>query len=927
MIPFGFVHYVRQACGDEVAARVAGAMGMAADEVDASAWYPAVDVFNVAEAAQRETLDVDIGRRAAETYFDWAMDMGAGDMLVATGSPGAAMRFIVEIGSRTSDNREIHVTAVADDHCVIEAAYVNEAVTHPSFCTFVAGAFVLVPTLFGMRATAVETDCQLRGDERCRYEVRWRPDPTAEAPDIEASTARADATIGRFEEVQAMAAELADIDDVDEALVRILEQVDAVVSAPRWIVTVALDAGEPERVHRIGFAADADIDAHVERIRAAEAELDDALVVDIVSARRSYGRLAALFPAGRTFSEMDRRMLAAYAVHVAAALDSLVALDTATRNHQTSMALLDLARELAAVTTSDQMARRLATAIIPVLSCTSSSVWLGDADGFALRAVGGEGTLSDQRLGSGAIPALAAASMAGRPVIVHADAVPVAIRGSLGTAADSVVVAPIVVRGEVLGVAAAGFDGTAPISDRDLVARIAALADQAGTALDNARLLERVHHDALHDRLTGLPNRALIEDRVTGALATSTPSVLFIDLDRFKNVNDTLGHGAGDELIRQVGQRLRSVVRSDDTLARLGGDEFVVLLHADAEQVAARIGDALRAPFVVEGRELFISCSIGIATAPEDGTTYEELLQHADAAMYDAKASGRATFSTYEAHEQVEGKRELLELESSLHRAVGNGELVVLYQPQVDLVTGRVVGAEALVRWDHPTLGRLAPDRFLHLAEESGVIVDIDRFVRRTAFGVARRWRDIGLDLRVAINVSTREMQHPDLARDIAAEIAAAGLRAEHVEVEVTDRVVLGDDTLPLLADRLRSVGVRLAIDDFGTGTSVLGRLRSCAVDTLKIDRGFVSEIGTAEGDTIVRALVSLGRSLDLEVVAEGIETVAQRDLLRRLGCPVGQGYLFARPMSADDVAALAMAPIGYAEMEAMPSMSAKLSL
>ena len=922
LIPAGFVLYVQQACGDEAAERVAAAMGLRAAEVEPYAWYEAADAVQVALAAQRETGDIDIGRRAAEAYFRLAMSTGAGDVLIAAGSPSAAIEVLVQLGSRASDNRPLRIVEATEDSAVIEGRYGDASIVHQAFCGFPAAALALVPTLFGMTATTIEPSCQVRGDDRCRFVVRWRPDPLAQSPDIEASTARADAMIDRFEELQLMAAELAEIEDVDEALAEILQQVDRVASAPWWLIRVQLEDGDEPRTHHVGFGSDAQALAAAERVARAGGEADDALVVEVVSPRRRYGHLAAFYPPGESLPDTSRRMLSAYAAHVAAALDSLVALDTATRNHQTSVALLELARELAAVTTSDQMAMRLATAIIPVISCTSSSVWLGDGDGFALRAVGGDGVLCDARLGSGAIPALAAASMAGRPVIVHADAAPSAVRTSLGTSVDRVVLAPIVVRGEVLGVAAAGFSGTTPMADRDLVARIAALADQAGTALDNARLLERVHHDALHDRLTGLPNRALIEDRVHVALGSSTPSLLFIDLDRFKNVNDTLGHGAGDELIRQVGARLRSVLRADDTLARLGGDEFVVLLHADPELVAERIGDALRAPFTVDGRELFISCSIGIASAPADGTTYEELLQHADVAMYDAKASGRATFSTYEAPGYLDGKRDLLELEASLHRAVGNDELVVLFQPQVDLATGGVIGAEALVRWDHPTLGRLAPDRFLHLAEESGVIVDIDRFVRRAAFAAARRWRDAGLDLRIAVNLSTRELQHRDLALDIAAEIEEAGLQADRVEVEVTDRVVIGDDTLPELAERLRAVGVRIAIDDFGTGTSVLGRLRSCSVDTLKIDRGFVSEIGTAEGDTIVRALVSLGRSLDLEVVAEGIETEQQRDLLLRLGCPVGQGYLFARPVPADDVAALA-----YARAGAMPSMSAKLSL
>ena len=478
-----------------------------------------------------------------------------------------------------------------------------------------------------------------------------------------------------------------------------------------------------------------------------------------------------------------------------------------------------------------------------------------------------------------------------------------------------VALATITVRDEVLGVAVAGFSADATtVRCQDLVPRLSGLADHAATALDNARLLERIHHDALHDRLTGLPNRALIEDRVAAALARAErddgwPSVLFVDLDRFKNVNDTLGHRAGDALIRQVALRIRSAIRHSDTLGRLGGDEFIVLLEGgqpagDAQRTAERLGAALQAPFTIEGHELFISCSIGIAQGPEDGTTYELLLQHADVAMYDAKDGGRGTFATY-APPRSGPRRDRLELESRLHRAVEHDEMAVLYQPQFDLVTHQIVGAEALVRWDHPVLGRLSPDRFLPLAEESGVIVEIDRWVRAQAFAQTAQWREDGLDWRIAVNVSTRDLLKRDIAEVIAAEIAIAGIRPDDVEIEVTDRVVLDDESLTGLVGRLRDVGLRVAIDDFGTGTSVLGRLRSCSVDTLKIDRSFVSEIGTAGGDTIVRALVSLGRSLDLVVVAEGIETEPHAELLTRLGCPIGQGYLYSRPVEAGMLAAL----------------------
>ena len=911
LITAAFVRYVERARGPVAAARVAAAVGRVPSDFTTAAWFTVADTRVVAGAAAVECNDRDIGRRAGEAAFWDLAEQGLDDFLIQSGSPEAAIALLVEVGARTTMDRQFAMIACGTDHAVVEGAFGHLVEAIPEFCAFPAAIFSLIPSLFGFTGTATETLCQCRGDERCRWEVRWHPSArNVERPDIAASEARVEAALGQFEALRQMAAELAKIDDVSLALAKITEQASATVMAPRYLLSVTLDDAEEPRVHAYGFPVETALD-ELAQTMCTSGTIDghDALVVEVATGRRHYGYLAAAFLVGRTFLESDRRLFEAYAGHAAAALDSLVALDTARRHRDTSSALLELARTLAEVRTSQETVDQLVAAMRPVLGCTSARIWLHDDGG--LEIVGAIGTA---------------------PVLVDVVDAPGAISESLPPTIVRVAIAPISVRDEVLGVAVAGFTSEqTPTNERDLVPRLVGLTDHAATALDNARLLERVHHDALHDRLTGLPNRALIEDRAATALARAErddqwPSVLFVDLDRFKNVNDTLGHGAGDTLIRQVAHRIRSTMRKQDTLGRLGGDEFVVLLEGgladvDAETTAERLGAAMRAPFVVDGHELFISCSIGIAMAPDDGVTYEELLQHADVAMYDAKDRGRATFAVY-APPRSEPRRDRLELESRLHRAVDNGEIVVLYQPQVDLTTLEVVGTEALVRWDHPDLGRLTPDRFLPLAEESGVIVDIDRWVRAEAFAQSKRWLDAGYDWQIAINVSTRDLQKPDIAGVIAAEIAAAGISPDRVEVEVTDRVVLDDESLTGLVARLRDVGLRVAIDDFGTGTSVLGRLRSCSVDTLKIDRSFVAEIGTAGGDTIVRALVSLGRSLDLNVVAEGIETDAHLSLLRRLGCPLGQGYAFSRPVEA-----MMLTAAGYTAMADMPSMSAKLRL
>jgi EAL domain-containing protein (putative c-di-GMP-specific phosphodiesterase class I) len=330
-----------------------------------------------------------------------------------------------------------------------------------------------------------------------------------------------------------------------------------------------------------------------------------------------------------------------------------------------------------------------------------------------------------------------------------------------------------------------------------------------------------------------------------------------------------------------------------------------IVSSSDADVVAEAILQLFKRPFCIGEREIFVTCSIGVATAPDHGQDYITLLRHADAAMYEAKQAGRNITVVYTPAATTSQRRKL-ELESDLHTAVERDELHVLYQPQIDLRTSRVVGVEALVRWDHPELGRLAPDRFIPMAEESGLIAGIDEWVRDTAFRQARTWLDSGIRLRMAVNLSTRVLRDSKLAEVVADQLAACHLDPDQIELEVTDRVVMDEHELGLALARLCDVGVRLAIDDFGTGSSVLGRLQGCPIDTLKIDRSFVSAINVnRSGAPIVTALLSMAAALSLDVVAEGVETDEQAEFLRGAGCQLAQGFLFSRPVEANEVVAL----------------------
>ena len=444
--------------------------------------------------------------------------------------------------------------------------------------------------------------------------------------------------------------------------------------------------------------------------------------------------------------------------------------------------------------------------------------------------------------------------------------------------------------------------------------------------------LERLAH---YDPLTELPNRLLFQSRMEHALERAQRqgdqvALLLIDLDRFKDVNDSLGHPAGDELLQKVVERMRQRLRDEDTLARLGGDEFVVLLERlarpqDAGRVAQEIIDTLVQFFRLDsGAEVFISASIGISLFPEHGTTPRELTQHADAALYLAKDQGRHTYRYY-TEALTRATQERLSLEARLRRALGRDELLVYYQPQVDIASGRIVGAEALVRWLDSNEDMIMPDRFIHIAEESGLIIPLGEYVLRTACREAKAWTDAGLPaLRLAVNLSPRQFIHPDLVGQILGVLQETGFDPNCLELELTESALMSDGgEAAMLLKQLRGLGVRLAIDDFGTGYSSLSYLRHFPLDTLKIDKSFVRDIPDHRDDMeIATAIIQLAHILGFTVLAEGVETEAQLDFLREHGCDLYQGFLFSQPVPASEFVKLHK--INHAEFTESRSLCSK---
>jgi diguanylate cyclase (GGDEF)-like protein len=440
-----------------------------------------------------------------------------------------------------------------------------------------------------------------------------------------------------------------------------------------------------------------------------------------------------------------------------------------------------------------------------------------------------------------------------------------------------------------------------------------AFAQHASLALTDAKTVDSMVHQALHDSLTGLPNRALFLDRLEHALDRAeggdpSVAVLFLDLDRFKTVNDSLGHAAGDELLIGVGARIAANVRPSDTAARLGGDEFAVLLEdsrdkSDAARLADRLATALREPFVLHGKEVFIGASIGIACGARHG---QDLLRYADLAMYRAKATGHARYEFFEP-EMGAAVVERLELEADLRRAVERDELVLHYQPIVHLTTGTVATVEALVRWQHPTRGLIPPLTFIPLAEETGSIVEIGRWVLREACRQAADWqRRYASDppLGVSVNLSCRQLQQPGFVDEVATTLREARIHPQTLTLEITEGMLMEntEDTIGRLR-ALKELGVRLSIDDFGTGYSSLRYLRQFPLDSLKIPKPFIDDVADdAKESALTQAIIHLGRSLGLEVVAEGIEENRQLSELRKLGCELGQGFLLAKPRNAGGI-------------------------
>ncbi len=499
--------------------------------------------------------------------------------------------------------------------------------------------------------------------------------------------------------------------------------------------------------------------------------------------------------------------------------------------------------------------------------------------------------------------------------IVCSDGIPPYLAAVARLGATSTCLLPVILKGTLVAVVGIGYRGVPVLAGDDRV-HIGNVADRVAVAVLAAERERQLYQQAHYDLLTGLPNRLYVEDRLAQDIAHAQRdhqrlALLFIDLDRFKDVNDTLGHASGDDLLRQVAVRLQGCVRASDTVARLGGDEFTIVLTnigspRGAQMVAENVIRVLSEPIALEGRDTFVSCSIGVTVYPDDGGNSEELLRKADTAMYRAKQTGRGRYVFFEERMNIEAL-DRVALEQDLRRALARDEFVLHFQPQVNLRSGAVVGAEMLVRWAHPSRGLLAPDQFISIAENAGLIESIGEHLLRKACAQHSRWRGEGLALkRLAVNVSTRQLRQANFWELVQTVLVAADMPASSLELEITENLLL-EDAPEVVANmaRLEGMGVKVAIDDFGTGYSSLAYLKRLPIHVVKIDRVFMRDApGSDDAATIVKTIVAMAQSLRKEVIAEGVESNEQISFLLAIGCHHGQGFAISPPLLAEEFAA-----------------------
>jgi diguanylate cyclase (GGDEF)-like protein len=853
----------------------------------------------------------------------------------AHGSPAAVLENASKLTTRLDTSTVARAEQVTDGGAVLVYRALPPHLPHRVECDYRFSMLSQVPVLFGLSPAEVVHDvCQLDGAPECRYHVTWKERlfQRFRTPRLDGRKKRQahelESAERRLYALQGAATDLTSGESLEDVLERIVSRANVAVHAPGHLLAVTLPDGTRHISCRGTGALLADALGSGTKLDRAHPSLAGVptLTTPVASAAHSYGVLAAVAYPGQEFFPEDKDTLAAYANHAAAGLD-IARLFIETREQgETAQLLLDVARSLNQRSSVTAIAQSVADAVPALSGADRSAVALWDADAGQLRIGGMMGwagplaeKLANYMTTAEESPELAEMLAHNVPLLVDRGGSDWAKKTldefNMGALAGT----PITVDGKLIGIILAQWaDKPAPTSINGVMTeRLAGLAGLAGVALENVRLWEETRRQALHDPLTGLPNRSMLESALETALVRAVRSghqvgLLFCDLNRFKRINDSLGHSAGDYVLQEVAARITSAVREGDIVARYSGDEFIVLLdglqadteaevHAEVESIAARIRLILSEPFVVNGKKVFIDAAIGTALrgalpagTPADVTqAARNLVESADLAMYRSKARTRGhaparTNSPYR-----------LQLETDLRGAAARNELQVYFQPQFDVATSRIAGVEALLRWRHPELGMVSPAEFICLAEESNLIDEIGAFVLAESCRVGAAWHSLGYPVDVAVNISAAQLNTAGFAELVTETLRQSTFPATSLILEITETQVISDNSDVSSLWELKELGVGVSIDDFGTGYSSLAQLHRLPVSEIKIDKSFISTLGPHGSDAFVAGIVGLARGLGLRVIAEGVETAQQLAALQRMGCERAQGYLLGQPMEA----------------------------
>jgi diguanylate cyclase (GGDEF)-like protein len=840
------------------------------------------------------------------------------ETLRALGSPATAYEAFAGGINSFAPAASATIQAIAPNEFRIEYRMKPPNEPFREHCLFQFGMLATIPQIFGYPpAEILDPVCECDGTPACSARLHWE---VAEPRVVELAHAKLQATLyeARLDELQRTVGELVSGDGLDLVLARVVGAARRAVQAPSFVLDVRPGGAFDRFVHADGIdeAEAARLTADL-RGNPGRRPVSNVLACKVASERTNYGYLVAVRPGNGSFELRERSVLDSYARLAASALDSEAAITDARRQAEAAEALLALSSSLADLATNEETVARLARAVPSVIDCDRVVVSLIDPASQIARvqATYGFDAATDVALRSLEIPMSPRVNLGlyRHPPISEAPGFDATLLGAGLLGACSYAIGS---NTELFGwITVAVVEHSERLDDdRGIITdRLRGLAGQAAIAIRNARLVDEIRHQALHDHLTGLPNRALIVDRVGQAIARarrehSDVALLFVDLDGFKDVNDTLGHGAGDQLLQAVAARFAGSLRESDTVARLGGDEFVVLaeglsLAAGPELVAERLLQVLAEPFLLGADQVKVSvtASIGIATGLRD--TPEELFTDADTAVYAAKHAGKGRYVLFQSH-MGDTRRSRHELETDLQAAVVTDDFFLVYQPIFDLAGLAIVGVEALLRWNHPTRGVLEPDEFVPALEASGQIVSVGRWVLQEACRQAALWQTRGRTTGMSVNVSSRQLDAACLISDVRSALTQAGLPPETLTIEITETCLMRDSKSAFgQLHRLKQLGVRIAIDDFGTGYSSLAYLRQFPVDCLKIDKSFIAAMANSpEAEALIHTLIRLGKALNLETVAEGIERTGQLVQLQTENCEAGQGYLFARPLPPDQI-------------------------